>query len=68
MKKIHSILTLALDGGQWPIHPPIALPQKKKSCTFELGGWVGPRAGVYIFGKEKYLMAIQEFEPRIFKT
>jgi len=30
-----------------------------------MGGWVGPRAGLGIFGEQKYFLPLLEFEPRI---
>jgi len=42
--------------------------EKKKPCIFGVGRSVSPRAVVYIFGKEKYLMPVPEFEPRIVQS
>ena len=40
------------------------LPENNAS-THRIAGWVGPIAGLDVFGEEKYLFALTEFEPRI---
>jgi hypothetical protein len=50
---LHSFLILALDGGEWSISCPghITCVGRKGPYTHQMGGWVGPRAGVNGFEK-----------------
>jgi hypothetical protein len=39
------------EGGQR--HAPAALPSGKRPGTHRTGGWVGPRAGLDVWGKSR---------------
>jgi len=44
---IATFLTSALDTGEWSAMCPGHLtPRKISSSTLQIGGWVGPRAGL----------------------
>jgi hypothetical protein len=50
--KVHTITGHeGLDGMGGQRHVPAALPPGKKPGTHYIGGWVGPRAGLYGSGK-----------------
>jgi hypothetical protein len=52
--ELHEFLTLALDGGEWPVlHPGHFTPGVKTPITHWIGGWVGPKAGLHMVAKEK---------------
>ena len=61
--QLHSFLTLAPDGGEWPASlPGHCRPGKKTSDTHRIGGWVGPRAGQK-FEAEINLLLLPRSEP-----
>jgi hypothetical protein len=48
--QVHAFLTSELDESQ--LHAPIALPPGERARgNHWLGGWVGPRAGLYAMEK-----------------
>jgi hypothetical protein len=50
----YSLLTSALDGGEWSeSRPDCVCPWEKTSGTHCTGGWVGPRAGLHTEVSEK---------------
>jgi hypothetical protein len=56
-KRSRGIAPLILNlGTRWrygQIQAPAALPPGKNTCTNLIGGWVGPRASLYVFEKRK---------------
>jgi len=45
--KLHTFLTLVLDGGEWStLRPGSLTPRESATCTQWTGGWVCPRDGV----------------------
>jgi hypothetical protein len=52
-------------GGR--LHAPAALPPGKNPGTHQIGGWVGPRAGLDVLGEEKNLLPLPGFEPQTVK-
>jgi hypothetical protein len=60
---------LALDGGEWSSSYPATVPPTPhlgtNPGTHSIGGWVGHRAYLDGFGKEKNLLALLQIEPQI---
>ena len=50
---LHLFLTLVPDGFKWLNLRPgrFLVPLKKKACTFQIGGCVGPRVGMEFLEK-----------------
>jgi hypothetical protein len=48
---LHSLLTAALLGGEWSASRPDALLFWETASLTDIGGWVGPTAGLYIVYK-----------------
>jgi hypothetical protein len=49
-------LTSALAGGEWSAsRPGRFIPEKRAPRTHCIGGWVGPRAGLHVVEKRKFL-------------
>jgi hypothetical protein len=45
--QLHTFLTSALDGGEWPAsHPSCFTPRERAPGTHWIEGWVGPRASL----------------------
>jgi hypothetical protein len=59
----YSLLTLALDGGEWSA-PGRDLPQERTPGTHWIGGWVGLRACLGTEARRKILCLCQESNPR----
>jgi hypothetical protein len=52
--KLHSFLTLALDGGEWLASLSSRFtPEERALCIQLIGGWVDPRAGLGVFGEDE---------------
>jgi hypothetical protein len=43
---LHEFLTSALDGGEWSVHAPTALPPVNGPGTHWIGGWEGPKGSL----------------------
>jgi hypothetical protein len=55
--QIHIFLTSALVGGEWSVsHPDRFVLGKRAPCTYWIGGWVNPRAGLDDVEKRKFLI------------
>jgi hypothetical protein len=62
--KFLSFLTLALNGGEWPVlRYGCSIPGKTASDTHWIGGWVSPRGGLDVIDKKK-----KYFAPTGFRT
>jgi hypothetical protein len=49
-------MTSALAGGVWSAsHPCRFTTGERAPCTYQIGGWVGPRAGLDDVEKRKFL-------------
>jgi len=65
---LHSFLTSALDGGKFSTLRLGRFAPGKETCTYLLGAWMGPRAGLICLGEEKNLFPLPGFETRIVQT
>jgi hypothetical protein len=60
-------LTSALDRDEWSVSLPGRFtPRERASGTHEIGGWVGPRAGVDAVVKKKIPSIFRDSNPRSF--
>jgi hypothetical protein len=54
MGQCHSLITLALDGGEWSsLCPSHFYPREIATTTSCTGSWVGPKDSLDILGKRK---------------
>jgi hypothetical protein len=49
---------MALGEESAKLHASVALHPGKKPDTHRIGSWVGPRAGLDVFGKQKHLLPL----------
>jgi hypothetical protein len=62
---IHSLLTSALDGGEWSASRPGRFTHRERATgTQWIGGWVGPRAVLDKMVKRKLPTPGRESNPR----
>jgi hypothetical protein len=55
--QIHIFLTSALVGGEWSASRPGRFtPEERAPSTHQIGGWVGPRAGLEYMESKKFLV------------
>ena len=56
---LHSFLTVALGEKNAVLHAPAGLLPGKNTDTNWIGSWLGPRAGLDVFGKQKLLLHLK---------
>ena len=63
--QLNSFLNLALDSGEWSAsRPGHFTPEETALGSYQIGGWLGPRARLDIMGKMKSLL-FTKFELRV---
>jgi len=63
--ELHSLLTSALDGGEWSASRPGRFtPKERASGTHWIRGWVGPRAGLGTMVRRNIPSPYRDTNPR----
>jgi hypothetical protein len=66
--ELHSFLASALDGAERSISRPGRFTPGNNSVTYRIGSWVCSRVSLEVFGVNKHLSPLPEFEPRIIQS